>query len=71
MTNREKLNSMTNEELASFFCDAMEDIADKADIDVCDICPVRKLCKKGQTGFLVWLNSDTDINTERKGKYNI
>ena len=60
MTNFEKLKSMTDEELSSFFCAKMEDIAYKIDVDVCDICPVRKLCKKGQTGFLIWLNSDTD-----------
>lgn len=62
MTNRDKLNSMTDEELSDFFCKAMEDIADKTkDNDwCCDLCPVTHICKKGHNGFLAWLKSDAD-----------
>ena len=59
MKNREKLNAMTNEELASFLCDVMEKIGDETEEDLCDICPARNRCSKGHNGFLDWLN-DSD-----------
>ena len=60
MTNREKLNAMSTEELASFFCDRVEDIHEIANVDSCNICPVRKLCKKGNNGFRAWLEKEED-----------
>ena len=60
MTNRDRLNQMTNEELSELFCDKLEQIVAEADIDVCDICPVRKLCKKGHNGFLAWLGKEAE-----------
>lgn len=60
MKNRDKLNSMTDKELADFFCEAMEIVADKADIDLCDICPVNSICKKGHNGFLAWLEKEAE-----------
>jgi hypothetical protein len=63
MKNREKLNSMTNEELADLFCETMEKIIDKSDTvtqDLCDICPVKHLCKMGNNGFLVWLEKEAE-----------
>ena len=62
MNNRDRLNAMTNEELAKYLCYLMEIIADLADMpckDLCDICPARKRCKKGHNGILDWLNSDS------------
>lgn len=64
MNNREKLNSMSDKDLAGLFCEAMEKISDKADIDMCDICPVRTMCRKGSTGFLNWLQADA-VERER------
>jgi hypothetical protein len=64
MNNREKLNSMSDKDLAGLFCEAMEKISDKADIDMCDICPVRTMCRKGSTGFLNWLQADA-VEKER------
>ena len=42
MNNREKLNQMSDEELAEKVCDFINAVADKADIDdMCDICPFK------------------------------
>lgn len=64
MTNREKLNAMTNEELSKFLCGLMN-------ADDCDTCPAQEYCKIGRNGFLAWLKADTEIKTEQKGQYNI
>lgn len=58
MTNRERLNAMTDEELSDAFCDAMESVCTEADIDMCYICPFTKVCKKGNNGFLHWLKAE-------------
>lgn len=60
MTNRDKLNSMTDEELSELFCKTMEDIADKTKEDdwCCDICPVGNICKSKNNGFLAWLRKE-------------
>jgi hypothetical protein len=57
VTNREKLFSMTDEELSDFLCETMENIQNKTKEDdwCCDICPASKYCKKGKNGFLAWL----------------
>lgn len=62
MTNREKLNQMSDEALSHFFCRAMEDIEENAkDGDwCCDLCPVKNLCRKGHTGFLTWLKQEAE-----------
>jgi hypothetical protein len=64
MTNREKLNQMTDEELSSFFCDAMEEIAAiiGASVWSCDICPVGDLCRhrNGPKGFNAWLSQEAE-----------
>lgn len=60
MTNRDKLNQMTNEELSELFCYTLEQAAEQENADVCDICPVRSLCKKGHNGFLAWLNKEAE-----------
>jgi hypothetical protein len=68
MTNREKLNSMSDKDLAGFFCEAMEKIAEKVDSDhddMCTICPVRKMCRKGSNGFLNWLQADAEEPKEK------
>ena len=54
MTNREKLNAMTDRQLVDLFCSAMEKIADKTNGKdwCCDICPVSNLCKGKNNGFL-------------------
>lgn len=60
MTNRDNLNSMTNEELAELFCNAIDEFAGRADVHTCDYCPVRSLCKKGHNGFLAWLEKEAE-----------
>lgn len=60
MTNRDRLNQMTNEELSELFCNTLEQAVEKADVDVCDICPVKELCKKGYNGFLACLNKEAE-----------
>ena len=64
MTNREKLNAMTNEELSKFLCGLMN-------ADDCDTCPAQEYCKLGRNGFFDWLKADTEINIEQKGQYNL
>ena len=58
MTNREKINQMSNGDLAGLFCEAMEKISEKVDIDMCEFCPVRDMCFKGSNGFLRWLDME-------------
>lgn len=62
-TNREKLNKMTNEELARFF-DKMAS---------CERCPISKRCHNNIScfgDFLNWLEEETDmITNEYKGLY--
>lgn len=62
MTNRDKLNSMTNQELSELFCKTMEDIQEKTKEDdwCCDICPVTKICKAKHNGFLAWLEKEAE-----------
>jgi hypothetical protein len=62
MNNRDKLNAMTDEELAELFCKTMEAIADdtKADDWCCDFCPARKICKSKHNGFLAWLRKEAE-----------
>lgn len=62
MTNREKLNAMSDQALAVFFCETMEQIAKKTKEDdwCCDICPVSKLCQKKKNGFLAWLRKEAE-----------
>lgn len=58
MNNKDNLNAMTVEELANFFCDAMDQIAERAVQFGCDICPVSHLCRKQYNGFRAWLTSE-------------
>ena len=62
MTNREKLNDMTDRQLVDLFCSAMEKIADKTKGKdwCCDICPVSNLCKGKNNGFLKWLEKEAE-----------
>ena len=62
MTNRDKLNSMTNEELSELFCRTMEKIQDKTKDDdwCCDICPFGNKCKAKDNGFLAWLEKEVE-----------
>lgn len=58
MTNRDKLKTMTTEELRELFCGMMEDIHEKADVDSCNLCPVAKFCRRGHNGFIAWLDKE-------------
>ncbi len=59
MKNRDRLNAMSDEELATFLCDVIEKIAaNTPDKFVCDICPASELCRKGHNGILAWLNQN-------------
>lgn len=67
MTNKEKLAQMGADELGEFLCDAvMPIIAQKANeysdeyITECEVCPVRDLCKKGNSGFRTWLEKEAE-----------
>lgn len=55
MKRIDKIKTMTAEELGRVLCDKMEDTKD---IDVCSICPVADICKKGSNGFIAWLNEE-------------
>lgn len=62
MTNREKLNSMTNEEIAEKLCYLVELVADAAGHDAagCLYCPVSKLCRYGKPGFIEYLEKEAE-----------
>ena len=62
MNNRDKLNSMTNEELSELFCKTMEEIAEKTEDGdwCCDLCPVTNICKAKNNGFLAWLEKEEE-----------
>ena len=62
MTNRDKLNAMTDEELSELLCKAMENIAENTKDDdwCCDICPMGNKCKAKYNGFLAWLRKEVN-----------
>ena len=60
MKNIDRLRQMTDEELTDLFCDTLEGMAEETEKDMCDICPVRHLCRKGHNGFLAWLNKEAE-----------
>ena len=59
MTNREKLNAMTDKELSDTLCELVEKVAEKVDIFQCRICPAERYCQQGRTGFLKLLGEDS------------
>lgn len=64
MNNREKLNSMTNEEIAEKLCYLVELVADALDHeDGCNFCPVKKLCRYGKAGFIEYLEQNAEDST--------
>lgn len=62
MTNREKLNAMTDEELQNFFCDKIEWLHEhsEVDYDMCEPCPFKKYCRYKHNGFLHWLEMEAE-----------
>lgn len=61
MTNRDRITTMSNDELGRYFCESMEIIGERTEEGFsCSICPVEHLCKKGQNGFITWLNKETE-----------
>lgn len=63
MKNGDRLRNMTDEQLASFFCDAVATIGEKLGIGYyCMFCPMEALCSPGHTGFLEWLNKESEDN---------
>lgn len=66
MTNYERIQSMSSEELGRYFCEAMEIVADNTENSFCcSICPMEKMCQKGKNGFITWLNSEEPKPIER------
>ena len=60
MRTREVINSMTNEELSTLFCEIVESAAYKVNANsVCDLCPVSQMCEKGKNGFRTLLESES------------
>lgn len=65
MNNREKLNSMTNKEIAEKLCYLVELVADAMDHDDgCNYCPVRKLCRYGKAGFIEYLEQKAEESAD-------
>ena len=62
MNNREKLNSMSDKEIAEKLCYLVELVADAAchDGEGCNFCPVRKLCRYGKAGFIEYLEQKAE-----------
>lgn len=62
MTNREKLNSMTDKELShEVLCYIVELVAGALDHDdACKYCPVTKICRQGKSGFISWLEQKAE-----------
>ena len=55
MTNRDRLNEMSNTELAAFVCGF-------ATRESCDTCPARDLCRKGHNGMVEWLGLEAQTD---------
>lgn len=53
MTNREWLESLSNHSLGEEFCEKVAQ-----DGSYCAVCPFRKLCVDGESGFKVWLGKE-------------
>ena len=65
MNNREKLNSMSDKEIAEKLCYLVELVADAMDHeDGCNYCPVRKLCRYGKAGFIEYLEKEAEDTTD-------
>ena len=59
MTNRERLNSLTDEEIAKSLCYLVQEVLERVDIMACcKFCPVRAICSQEENGFKVWLNQE-------------
>ena len=67
MTNREKLNFMSDKEIAEKLCYLVELVADAAghDAEGCNFCPVRKLCRYGKAGFISWLEQEENEDAQK------
>ncbi len=50
MTNREKINRMTNQEMADYLCKNTQ----------CWECPAGKYCSLGHTGYIDWLEAEAE-----------
>lgn len=50
MTNREKINRMTNQEMADYLCKNTQ----------CWKCPAGKYCSLGHTGYIDWLEAEAE-----------
>ena len=59
MNNREKLNSMSDKEIAEQLCYLVESVASALDHDDgCNYCPANKLCRRGKAGFIEYLEQE-------------
>lgn len=65
MTNRERLNSLTDEEIAKSLCYLVQEVTERMDYDYpCTYCPVKDICSRDNNGFKVWLNQE-DTNAKK------
>ena len=66
MNAREKLKVASEEELENMFCSLMTASASLVDANsVCDICPVANMCSKEKSGFVAFLEQNSELNFER------
>lgn len=73
MTNREKLNQMSDEDIGYRLCSLISNVIANVEKkctahrshyvpEACDVCPMASRCGVGKNGFTVWLNEEAQDN---------
>ena len=60
MKNGEILRDLSNEQLGSFLCKALEQALEHTEVFCCDVCPVAEHCRPRGNGFEAWLNKENE-----------
>ena len=60
MTQREYMQTASDEDLADLLCYVITNTLERADadIDTCKACPASRWCRKGHNGFIDWLKEE-------------
>ncbi len=66
MNAKEKLKTASDQELDNMFCSLMTASASRSNpIWVCDLCPVANMCSEEKSGFIAFLEQNSELNFEK------